>query len=256
MSKSKPESPSEANKPITPGKLKVDVVSDIVCPWCYVGMRHLEIAMEALPEIDFDLHWRPFQLNPQMPKEGISREEYMANKFGAGQPTEDFYKQLEELGAKLDINFQFKAIGFAPNTLDAHRLIHWAGGGKDPADGADQSQTASKYGHQTDLVTKLFEIYFEQGGDLGNQQVLREAAQSLGMNGQLVDELLGSERDVDAIKEQVASATKLGISGVPCFIIESKYAVMGAQKPEALIEAFEQASEEKSEDYLAENANA
>lgn len=256
MSKSIPESPSKADEPNSPGKLKVDIVSDIVCPWCYVGMRHLEIAMEALPKIDFDLHWRPFQLNPQMPKEGMNREEYMANKFGAGQPTQDFYKQLEDIGSKLDIDFKFKDIGFAPNTLDAHRLIHWASGGREANNGADQSQTAGKYGHQTALVTKLFEIYFEQGGDLGNQQVLRDAGQSLGMNGQLIDELMASDRDVDSIKEQVASATKLGISGVPCFIIESKYAVMGAQKPEALIEAFEQASDEKSENYLAENANA
>ena len=254
MSISQPNNNSEATNAAAPGKLNVDVVSDIVCPWCYVGKRHLEIAIEALPEIDFDLRWRPFQLNPQMPKEGMSREQYMAKKFGAGQPTEDFYKQLEELGAKLDIDFQFKAIGFAPNTLDAHRLIHWAGGSEDNGEG--QPQTASKYGHQTDLVTKLFEIYFEQGGDLGNQQVLSEAAKSLGMNAELVSELLDSERDVDAIKEQVAVANKLGISGVPCFIVENKYAVMGAQKPEALIEAFEQANEEKSRNYHAEDANA
>ncbi len=236
---------------ITPNKLNVDVVSDIVCPWCYVGKRHLEIAIAAVPDIEIAVRWRPYQLNPQMPKQGMSREKYMAEKFGKGKSSEDVYKRLEDIGTGLDINFQFQAIEFAPNTLDAHRLIHWAGGSSD----GDRANVG-KFGHQTDLVTRLFEVYFVEGGDLGNHQTLIEAAQSLGMNGDLVAELLTSERDVDAIKEQVAMAAKLGISGVPCFIIENKYAVMGAQQPEMLVEAFEQANEEIKLKFTAENAKA
>ena len=224
--------------PESQNRLTVDIISDIVCPWCYVGKRHLELAINSMPDMAFDIRWRPYQLNPQMPKQGMARDEYMAQKFGEGSPTKNFYKQLEDIGQDLDINFKFNAIEFAPNTLDAHRLIHWAGGKNGDYDGG-------KLGHQNRLMTKLFEIYFEQGGDLGDQNVLIEAAKSMGMNGELVSELLQSEHDVDAIKEQVAMAAKMGISGVPCFIIENKYAVMGAQKPQALVEAFVSAYEEK-----------
>ena len=208
-------------------KLNVDVVSDVVCPWCYVGKRHLDIAMSQMPDVDFQIRWRPFQLNPKMAKEGMDRETYMAEKFGKGGPTKDFYKSLEDVGQSLDINFQFEKIEFAPNTLDAHRLIHWASGSE-----ADE---------QTKLVTRLFEVYFVEGGDIGNRKTLLDVAKGLGMNVPLVDQLLGEDRDVEAIKEQVAVAGKMGITGVPCFIIENKYAVMGAQKPDALVEAFQQA---------------
>ena len=238
-------------------KLNVDVVSDIVCPWCYVGMRHLEKAIDALPHLDFEIRWRPFQLNPQMPKEGMGREEYMAKKFGSGGPTDNFYSQLEAIGAQLNIDFQFQAIEFAPNTLDAHRLIHWAGGSDANANGskARKDTQPGKYGYQSGLVTKLFEIYFTRGGDLGEQKVLADAASSLGMNGELVTELLSGERDVDAIKEQVGVAGKMGISGVPCFIVENKYAVMGAQQPEVLVETFEKAQAEKNQPSIERTEN-
>ncbi|MCF6320720.1 MAG: DsbA family oxidoreductase [Rhizobiaceae bacterium] len=226
--------------------LNVDVVSDIVCPWCYVGKKHLDTAIDSMPEIDFHVRWRPFQLNPQMPKEGMGREEYMEKKFGKGDPTRSFYKDLEVLGAQLGIKFDFPAIGFAPNTLDAHRLIHWASGGND-ADSAKK---------QTALVTRLFEVYFEEGGDLRDSEVLIGAAHNIGMNDELVRELLAGDRDVDAIKEQVAIAGKMGISGVPCFIIENKHAVMGAQKPEALAEAFRTAIDEKTGISTVENDNS
>ncbi|MCP4071043.1 MAG: DsbA family oxidoreductase [Hyphomicrobiales bacterium] len=221
-------------------KLNIDVVSDIVCPWCYVGKRHLDKAIDALPEMEFDIRWRPFQLNPQMPREGMDRQQYMEKKFGKGGPTKNFFKQLEDIGEDLDIKFDFQAIKFAPNTFDAHRLIHWASGS---ADG--QSNSSNNAGCQSELVTMLFEVYFEQGGDLGSHEVLVEVAGSLGMNTQLVSELLSGDRDVDAIREQLSVAGKMGISGVPCFIIENKYAVMGAQKPEILIENFEKAYVEK-----------
>lgn len=227
---------------MTKAKINVDIVSDVVCPWCYVGKRHLDIAIGRMPDVDFDVRWRPFQLNPQMPKEGMGRVEYMAKKFGEGGPTKNFYDDLENVGKSLDIDFQFEKIEFAPNTLDAHRLIHWASGGDS---GGEEN---SKSGAQTTLATRLFEVYFEEGGDVGNRETLVDVAKSLGMNGDLVNELLGSERDVEAINEQVAVAGKMGITGVPCFIIENKFAVMGAQKPDALIEAFESALSDSHED--------
>jgi predicted DsbA family dithiol-disulfide isomerase len=235
------------------GKLNIDVVSDIICPWCYVGKRHLEIAIEKMPDLNFDVRWRPFQLNPQMPEEGMERDQYMAQKFGEGGPTTTFYKQLEDIGTGIDIKFRFQSIKFAPNTFDAHRLIHWASGGTNDRNGGENvadmgtkgQSDAGRFGPQTDLVTRLFEVYFEEGGDLGDQKVLVQAATSLGMNGNLVNELLASQRDANAIKKQVAVAGKMGITGVPCFIVENKYAVMGAQKPEALVEAFEKAINEK-----------
>ena len=214
-------------------KINIDVVSDVVCPWCYVGKKHLDLAMTQVNDVEFEVRWRPFQLNPKMPKEGMDRETYMAEKFGEGGPTNDFYKSLVDVGNELGIDFQFDKIQFAPNTLDAHRLIHWTSS-------ADASE-------QTKLVTRLFEVYFEEGGDVGNRETLLQVAKDLGMNTALVGELLDEDRDVEAIKEQVAVAAKMGITGVPCFIINNKYAVMGAQKPEALVNAFNQALQEPDE---------
>ena len=220
--------------------LNVDVVSDIVCPWCYVGKRQLDKAIELLPEVKLDIRWRPYQLNPKMPKQGMDRAEYMESKFGKGA-SEGFYKKLETVGEELDINFDFHSIKFAPNTLDAHRLIHWASYNKN-------NKTDKTTTNQTDLVTRLFEAYFEQGGDLGDQDVLVDAAKSIGMDGQLVSDLLDGDRDVKAIEDQVAIAGTMGITGVPCFIIENKYAVMGAQSPEILADNFKKAYEEKLDD--------
>jgi len=228
-----------------PVKLNVDVVSDIVCPWCYVGKRQLDKALELVPDVKMDIRWRPYQLNPQMPKEGMDRAEYMESKFGKGA-SEGFYKNLETVGDELDINFDFQSIKFAPNTLDAHRLIHWASYEKN--DKPDKNTT-----NQTDLVTRLFEVYFEQGGNLGDPEVLVEAAKALGMDGELVSKLLDGDRDVKAIEDQVAIAGKMGISGVPCFIIENKYAVMGAQSPQVLADNFRKAYEEKLADANKDN---
>ena len=233
------------NNPI---KLNVDVVSDIVCPWCYVGKRQLDKAIEMLPDIDLDIRWRPYQLNPQMPKEGMDRAEYMESKFGKGA-VEGFYRKLEAVGEELGINFEFQSIKFAPNTLDAHRLIHWA------SYDTKNNRPGKKTTNQTDLVTRLFEVYFEQGENLGDHDVLVEAAKSLGMDGQLVSDLLDGGRDVKAIEDQVAIAGTMGISGVPCFIIENKYALMGAQNPEVLAENFRKAYEEKLEDQNNETKN-
>ena len=224
-----------------PIKLNVDVVSDIVCPWCYVGKRQLDKAIELQPEVNLDIRWRPYQLNPQMPKEGMDRAEYMESKFGKGA-SEGFYRKLETVGEELDINFDFQSIKIAPNTLDAHRLIHWASYDK------NNNKPGKKTTNQTDLVTRLFEVYFEQGGNLGDQDVLVDVAKSLGMDGQLVSDLLDGDKDVKAIEDQVAIAGTMGISGVPCFIIENKYAVMGAQSPEVLAENFKKAYEEKLDD--------
>ncbi len=216
--------------------LCIDVISDVVCPWCYVGKRHLDIAMSEMPEVNFDIRWRPFQLNPKMPKEGMDREEYMANKFGKGGPTKQFYNELQNTGKALNIDFQFDRIEKAPNTLDAHRLIFWASGGSDN----------KAPDNQTRLVLRLFDAYFVEGTDIGNPVSLVNIAVEMGMDGRLVAELLESDRDVDKIREQVAVAGKMGVTGVPCFIIENKYAVMGAQQPKALVQAFQTALDEKA----------
>jgi predicted DsbA family dithiol-disulfide isomerase len=226
-------------------RLEVDVVSDIVCPWCYVGKRQLDEAIAMLPDVSLDIRWRPYQLNPQMPKEGMDRAEYMETKFGK-DAVDGFYNKLETVGNELGINFQFKSIKFAPNTLDAHRLIHWA------SYETKNNQPGKKTSNQTDLVTRLFEIYFEEGGDLGDHAVLVEAAKNLGMDDRVVADLLDGDRDVKAIEDQVAIAGKMGISGVPCFIIENKYALMGAQSPQVLADNFNKAYEEKLQDHMGE----
>ncbi|MCP4184025.1 MAG: DsbA family oxidoreductase [Hyphomicrobiales bacterium] len=227
-----------------PVKLNVDVVSDIVCPWCYVGKRQLDKAIDLLPDVKLDIRWRPYQLNPQMPEVGMDRADYMESKFGKGA-SEGFYRKLETVGEELDINFDFQSIRFAPNTLDAHRLIHWASYEK-------KGKSDKKTTNQSDMVARLFEVYFEQGGNLGEKEVLVDAAKSLGMDGQLVSDLLDGNRDIKAVEDQVAIAGKMGISGVPCFIIENKYAVMGAQSPEVLAENFKKAYEEKLDDQKSD----
>jgi len=211
-------------------QIAVDVVSDVVCPWCFLGSKRLERAIAALPQAAVEVRWRPFQLDPTVPKAGLDREAYMLGKFGSKERIDAAHARLEEMGREDGIDFRFDAIRIAPNTLDAHRLIRWA--------------AAAGAAVQTAVVRELFSSYFEKGADIGDPQVLIDSARTAGMDAAQVETLLPTDADKDGVWQEIEMAGQLGIRGVPCFIIAGKYAVMGAQPVEVLLDALKKAAEE------------
>ncbi|MGI6853082.1 DsbA family oxidoreductase [Mesorhizobium sp. 1B3] len=214
----------------------VDVVSDVICPWCFVGQKRLDSAAAALPDIDVDIRWRPYQLDPTIPAGGKDRRRYMIDKFGSEERIQQIHQRLERLGVDEGIKFAFDAIKVTANTLDAHRVIRWAGA----ADPEVQNR----------LVRRLFQLNFEEGADIGNHEVLIAAAREAGMDAAVVETLLPTDADADAVRAEIATASRMGISGVPCFLLEGKYAVMGAQDPEALADAIRQVAAAKARGEL------
>ncbi|GAA4113884.1 DsbA family oxidoreductase [Aminobacter aganoensis] len=213
-------------------KLTIDVVSDVVCPWCFLGMKRLENALASLPDIDAEVRWRPFQLDPTIPAEGKERKAYMLSKFNDEARLTQAHANLVSLGAIEGISFDFDAITVAPNTLDAHRVIRWA--------------AASGAGVQDKLARALFSLYFEQGKNVGDHAVLIEAARQAGMDAAVVESLLATDSDRDEVTNEIVTASRMGITGVPCFLLDGKYAVMGAQESATLADAIRQVAAEKA----------
>lgn len=205
--------------------LVIDIVSDVVCPWCYVGKKHIEKAFANMPDIDAVVRWHPFQLDPSIPAEGYDRKAYMAKKFGDGGQLKAAHERLEALGNSNGIAFQFDAISRSPNTLDAHRLIRWA----------------DEAGVQDAVVSSLFQSYFEEGLDIGDRSVLAFIAGKAGMDSDLVTARLETDMDVESVRAEIAEAGRIGVSGVPFFILAQKLAVSGAQPSEVLMDAIRQA---------------
>lgn len=210
-------------------QIMIDVVSDVVCPWCYIGRKRLEQALDLLPELDVAVHWRPFQLDPAIPQAGKDRKAYLKEKLGGQARVDEIHDQLIKLGEEDGIEFDFDAIEVAPNTLDAHRVIQWA------------SQAGPEV--QDRLVGKLFSFYFEQGLNIGDHEVLVDAASASGMDGQIVASLLATDADRESVLQEIETASRIGVRGVPCFIIDQKYAVMGAQSADVLADAIRQAAD-------------
>jgi predicted DsbA family dithiol-disulfide isomerase len=209
-----------ANDPIT-----IDVVSDVVCPWCYVGKHRLEKALAMLPEQNFTIFWRPFQLDPTIPKDGMPRQAYLERKFGR-ERLADLHKPLIEIGKAEGIPFAFDKITRSPNTLDAHRLLRWA----------------HEAGKQNAMADRLFALYFTEGADIGNRDVLTKAAADVGLDAALVAQLLTTEADLDPVIAEINAAQKMGISGVPTFIFAARFALSGAQPAETIKKAIEQSA--------------
>ena len=204
--------------------LTIDVVSDVVCPWCYVGEKRLGLALADEQE-PVEIRWRPFQLDPTIPQGGLDRAEYMERKFGKGGRLKEVHDRLTALGAEVGIPFAFDRIRRAPNTLDAHRLIRWA----------------ASTGRQAEAVDRLFRAYFTEGLDVGDPAVLVPIARECGLDPERVATLLGGDDDSDAVKAEIAQAQALGVSGVPFFIFAGRLAVSGAQDVEVLRGAMAQA---------------
>jgi predicted DsbA family dithiol-disulfide isomerase len=212
----------------------IDIISDVMCPWCFIGKKRFEKALSELdPAIAVTIQWRPFQLDPTLPPEGKDRDIYLAEKFGGLERARALYRNIEEAGAMEGIPFRFDAIRVSPNTLDAHRLIRWA-------------QNAGE-GVQARVVDRLFELYFLEGANIADHGVLLGVARECGMDGSIVETLLASDSDRDAVEQEIALAQSMGVSGVPCFIIDNKYAVMGAQDPETIAGAISEIAARKGE---------
>ncbi|TIN22310.1 MAG: DsbA family protein [Mesorhizobium sp.] len=219
-----------------PNAITVDVVSDVVCPWCFIGQKRLDRAISAVGDVDVHIRWRPFQLDPTIPPQGKDRHDYMLAKFGSDERIREIHARIEPLGEVEGISFAFDAIKVAPNTLDAHRLIRWAG--------------AAGEAVQNRLVRRLFQLNFEEGANIGDHAVLIEAAREAGMDASVAATLLPTDADVEAVRTEIATASRMGITGVPCFLLEGKYAVMGAQDADALADAIRQVAAAKARGEL------
>ena len=196
--------------------IKLDIMSDPICPWCYIGKAHLDRALEAHANHPFVIEWHPFQLNPDMPPEGMDRRAYLEGKFGGKEGAVRAYAPVVEHAEKAGLKIDFDGMTRTPNTLDAHRLIHWAG----------------IEGKQTDCVSALFTAYFVETRDIGNHEILADIADSIGMDASVVLRLLSSDADRDDIAARDAHSRKMGINSVPTFIVAGQHAVPGAQPPE------------------------
>jgi predicted DsbA family dithiol-disulfide isomerase len=214
-------------EPTNPAPLSIDVVSDVVCPWCYMGKRRLQAALDLRPGVAVEINWRPFQLDPTIPPEGIDRHLYMTRKFGPEKVAE-IHGRLEGMGREIGIPFAFDRITRSPNTLDAHRLIRWAQG----------------TGRQSDLVEALFSAYFVEGRDIGDRDLLVEIAGAHGLDPALIRRHLDDGTHVGDVREEIATAVRMGVSGVPFFIFAGRFAVPGAQSSEVLAAAIDKAMSE------------
>jgi predicted DsbA family dithiol-disulfide isomerase len=217
-------------------KLAIDVVSDVVCPWCYVGKRLLELAIESKPDIPVEVRFRPYFLNPWVPREGMSREDYLIAKFGSVERYNSGNNRVAEAAASLGLPYARDRITRQPNTLDCHRLIFWAGAA----------------GHPAAVEQRLMTLYFAEGGDLTDSEVLVQAAADCGMDREHVRALLAGDADSELVEREAQSAKDSGIEGVPYFIFGGLVGVSGARPPEDLAAAIERAADELSRRVAAE----
>jgi predicted DsbA family dithiol-disulfide isomerase len=208
--------------------LTIDIVSDVVCPWCYIGKRRIEDALKLAPEVPVDIHWRPFFLNPWVPREGIGRDDYLTTKFGSVEAYKGIAGRVVAAAEQEGLSYRPDLVKRQPNTIDCHRLIHWAG----------------QIGKAAEMKQRLMELYFRDGGDLTDVEVLIQAAADCGLAPETVRRLLGTDEDTALISGQAEEAAAKGISGVPTYVFAQKYAVSGAQEPQMLARAIREISGE------------
>ncbi len=220
-----------------PTPVQLDVISDTICPWCFIGKRRLEKALALRTDVDVDVRWRPYQLDPTIPPGGKDRREYLEAKFGGPEGARKIYDNIRAAGADEDIAFAFDKIERTPNTINSHRLIRWAA-------------TADR---QDAVVERLFRLYFLEGGDIESPESLVAVARETGMDADLVAELLAGDADVDLVEREIRTAQKIGVTGVPCFILANSFGVMGAQSADVLADAIDRALAQPAE---AEGAQA
>ncbi|SEL89961.1 Predicted dithiol-disulfide isomerase, DsbA family [Roseovarius azorensis] len=203
---------------------KLDIISDPICPWCYIGKTLLEQALAKRPDHPFKIEWHPFQLNPDMPASGMDRHEYLETKFGGKQGAIRAYAPVLERAEAAGLTIDFAAIKRTPNTLDAHRLIHWAG----------------IEDRQDRMAMALFAAYFDEGRDIGDHEVLADIADSLGMDGAMIRRLLQTDADREDIKARDTQFRQMGITGVPTFIVGGQHAVPGCQPADLWVKVIDE----------------
>ena len=215
--------------------LTIDIVSDVVCPWCYIGKRKLEAAL-ASPEAaglpPLKIRWHPFQLNPDMPQAGVPRKQYLEDKFGGPERAAEIYARVSAAGKAVGLSLNFDGIKQQANTLLAHALIAYA-------QQSPQNDSANTLGN--DVKERIMKAYFVDGLFIGNAEVLVDIAVAAGLQGAAVREFLSDSAQRDAVAQADAQARQMGVSGVPFFIFNQKVAVSGAQEPSALLAAMQQA---------------
>ncbi len=196
--------------------IKLDIISDPICPWCYIGKSGLDRALESRPDHPLEIEWHPFQLNPDMPEAGMDRREYLETKFGGKDNAIAVYSRIAEAAEAAGLKINFEAIQRTPNTINAHRLIHWAG----------------LEGRQTAAVSRLFKAYFEEGLDIGDLTVLLDIAEGIGLDRAMIERLYDSGADAEDIRGRDDHARQRGVTGVPTFVLANQHVVPGAQPPE------------------------
>ena len=201
---------------MTTQPIKLDIMSDPICPWCFIGKAYLDKALSAHPNHPFLIEWHPFQLNPDMPANGMGRREYLEGKFGGKEAAVRAYAPVVESAKTAGVAIDFEGMKRTPNTINAHRLIHWAG----------------IEGRQTAAVSALFKAYFTDAHDIGDPDVLIDIAKSVEMDADVVKRLLDSDEDLKLIQDRDKHSRKMGINSVPTFIIANQHAVPGSQPPE------------------------
>jgi predicted DsbA family dithiol-disulfide isomerase len=216
--------------------LPIDVFSDVVCPWCFIGKRRLEKAIALRPEIPVEVRYRPYFLNPWVPREGMSRNDYLTTKFGSPARYEQIAQRVAAAAAGEGLNYNIGGLNRQPNTLDCHRLIVWA----------------QSVGLGARMKQRLMDIYFTEGGDLSDPEVLARAAADSGLDADEVRGLLAGDTDVELVTKAADSAKDAGIEGVPFFVFGNALAVSGAQAPEYLAAAIEHAAQEVAKRETAE----
>jgi predicted DsbA family dithiol-disulfide isomerase len=214
----------------------IEIVSDVVCPWCYIGRRRLQRALTMRPDLSPRIIWRVFQLNPEMPSQGIDRQAYLAAKFGGVQHAGRVYDAIGKAGESEGIAFRFDRIRRTPNSVNAHRL----------------SRFAARSARQDAMIDALFQAYFEEGADIGRIDVLGDIAASIGLDRMEATEFLIGNGEREAVLAEDRGARRLGINGVPCFIIDGKYALSGAQDPEFFLPLFDLGRQEQASSAAAE----
>ena len=204
--------------------IRLDIFSDPVCPWCFIGKAQLDRALEARPDHPFTVEWHPFQLNPDMPAEGMDRREYLEAKFGGKDAAAEVYARIDTAARAAGLEIDWAVITRTPNTLDAHRLIHWAG----------------LEGGQTAVVAALFRAYFRDGSDIGDRDLLAELGTRAGLDRDVTRRLLDSDADIEAIRTRDSHARERGITGVPTFIVANQHVLPGAQPPDLWTAAIDE----------------
>lgn len=207
--------------------MKIDIISDTVCPWCFIGKRRLERALAMRPNITAEITWHPFQLNPEMPPDGIERQIYLKAKFGSSERAKDIYRAVDQASVGEKLNLQLDDIKRMPNSLQSHRLLHYA----------------RRHDKQDVVAENLFQSYFFYGIDIGSIAHLIKIAAESGLDGEDVRSYMESSEDIELVRGHDIQSRKLGVSGVPCFIIAEEYAISGAQESEVFLQVFDAAKE-------------